>query len=113
MLTVKIDEDKALDLLMDRVAYWTDDKDVQKLYEQMYENYIFSGCFDGIDFDIMSIVDNDCINYCSVICKGDAEYTEIDEIYKKQGLGDCSCEAEKSGCSFIEAEYKGMYLVRY
>lgn len=113
MLNVKIDEDKALDLLMDRVAHWTDDEDVQELYKQMYENYIFGGCFDGIDFDVMLIVDNDYINYCKVICKGDAEYTEIDEIYKSQGLGDCSCEAEKSGCSYIEAEYNSMYLVRY
>lgn len=113
MLTVKIDEEKALDLLMDRVAYLTDDENVQKLYEQMYENYIFGGCFDGIDFDINLIVDNDYINYCKVICKGDAEYTEIDEIYKSQGLGDCSCETEKSGCSYIEAEYNSMYLVRY
>lgn len=113
MLTVKIDEERALDLLMDRVAYLTDDEDVQKLYEQMYENYIFNGCFDGIDFDINLIVDNDYINYCKVICEGDAEYTEIDGIYKNQGLGDCSCEVEKSGYSFIEAEYKSMYLVRY
>lgn len=113
MLNVKIDENTALNLLMDRVEFWTDDEDVKKLYEQMYENYIFGGCFDGIDFDINLIVDNDYINYCKVICKGDAEYTEIDEIYKEQGLGDCSCEAEKSGYNFIEAEYKGMYLVRY
>ena len=113
MLTVKIDEDKVLDLLIDRVACWTDDKDIQELYKQMYENYIFGGCFDGIDFDVMLIVDNDYINYCKVIYKDDAEYTEIDKIYKEQGLGDCSCEAEKSGYSYIEAEYKGMYLVRY
>lgn len=113
MLTAKIDEEKALDLLMDRVSFWTDDEDIQELYKQMYELHMPSGCFDGIDFDINLIVDNDYINYCKVICKGDAKYTEIDEIYKSQGLGDCSCEAEKSGYSFIEAKYKGMYLVRY
>lgn len=111
MLNVKIDENTALNLLMDRVEFWTDDEDVKKLYEQMYELHIESGYFDDIEFDVMLIVDNDYINYCRVIREGDADYAEIDKIYKNQGLGDCSCETEKSGYSFIEAEYNGMYLV--
>lgn len=76
----------------------------------MYENYVYSGCFDGGEFDVMVIVDNDYINYCSVISEGDEEYEDIKQLYDENGLTDISCE---SNWSFIEAEYNGSFLVRY
>lgn len=48
MINIKIDEEHLLDLLNERVKHWTDDRDVQILYEQMYDNYIYSGCFEGL-----------------------------------------------------------------
>lgn len=107
-ITIKIDEEDALEMLMDRLAVWnTDDNDgiVYDLYHDMYESYIDNGCFDGTDFDVMSIVDNDWVNWCSVIEPGDGAYEGICELYEDQGLGDISCEHEKNGgYSFIEAE---------
>lgn len=109
-ITVKIDEDRALGMLEDRVEYWTDDDDIQTLFSKMYENYVYGGYFDDSEFDVMAIVDNDYVNWCTVLYEGDDEYDEIKRIYKEQGIGDCSCEND---CySYIEAEHNGMFLVR-
>lgn len=112
-MLVKIDEGLALDMLMDRVKYWTDDEEVYHLYETMYENYVYDGVFDGRQFDVMSIVDNDYINYCEVIGEGDESYEDIKKLYDEQGCGDISCEHELNhGYNYIEAEYHGYFLVR-
>ena len=110
MINIKIDEERLLDLLNQRVEHWTDDRDVQILYEEMYENYIQSNRFEGMEIDINVIVDNDYINYCDIICDDDERYEEIAKIYNEQGLGDCSCECDC--CDYIESEYNGMFLVR-
>ena len=110
---VSIDNDIALDMLMNRVSHWTDDKDVLRLYEEMYENYIDGCVFDGGDFDVMAIVDNDYVNWCTVISEGDEAYEDIKKLYDKEGLGDISCEDELNhGYSYIEAEYNDCFLVR-
>ncbi len=62
MITVKIDEDELLNMLMDRVERWTDDPDTLELFEKFYENRINGGYFDDAELDIMSIVDNDYVN---------------------------------------------------
>lgn len=116
MITVKITEDDALYMLMDRLGVWTSDKRIQKLFESMYQSYIDGGCFDGCEFDPTIIVDNDWINYCRIVEQDakDPEYKALRKIYKEQGLGDCSCECDF--CSFIEAvddeENPHAFLVR-
>ena len=67
MITVKIDEDELLSMLMNRVEHWTDDRDTLELFEKFYENRIDGGCFDGAELDIMSIVDNDYVNNTSIV----------------------------------------------
>lgn len=67
MINVQIDENTALNLLMERVEYWTDDKDVINLYEKYYQQCLDYGYFDGSNFDIYQMVDNDIINYTTVI----------------------------------------------
>ena len=111
-MLVKIDEDTAIEMLMDRVSQWTEDEEVQELYRKMYENYIYDSVFDGGEFDVNAIVDNDYVNWCDALCEGDDLYEEIKAIYDEQGLGDCSCESE-SGISYIEAEYHGIFLIRW
>ena len=66
MITVKIDEETLLSILMNRVEHWTDDTDTLELFEKFYENRIDGGCFDGAELDIMMIVDNDYINNTSI-----------------------------------------------
>lgn len=112
-MLVNIDNEMALNMLMKRLEYWTDDETTYYLYEQMYEGYIEGGCFDGGDFNVMVIVDNDYINWCSVVSEGDEGYEDIKKIYEEQGLGDISCEEKNHGWNFIEAEYNGSFLVRY
>ena len=113
-MLVNIDNGMALDMLLDRLEHWTDDHTTYRLYEAMYENYIDCGCFDGGDFDVMAIVDNDYVNYCDVISEGDEAYNNIKKLYEEEGCGDISCEDELNhGYNFIEAEYKGNFLVRY
>lgn len=112
-MLVKIDDSQALEMLLDRLEYWTDDHTTYRLYEQMYENYIDGGCFSGGDFDVRAIVDNDYVNWCDVISPGDDAYEGIQELYDREGLGDISCEDDlNGGYSYIEAEYDGCFLVR-
>lgn len=110
---VNIDNDTALNMLMDRVSHWTEDITTHRLYEAMYESYVDGGVFDGGDFDVMTIVDNDYVNWCTVIAEGDEAYEDIKKLYEEQGLGDISCEYDLNhGYSFIEAEYDDCFLVR-
>ena len=112
-MMVRIDNDTALDMLMKRVSHWTDDRDVRRLYEIMYEDYIDGGVFEGGEFDVMSIVDNDYINWCTVVSEDDEAYKDIKKLFDEQGCGDISCEYELNhGYSYIEAEYNDCFLVR-
>lgn len=113
-MLVRIDEGQAIEMLLERLEHWTDDHTTYRLYEQMYESYVYSGCFDGGEFDVMAIVDNDYINYCDVITEGDIGYEDIKQLYDCNGLSDISCESElNNGYSFIEAEYNGSFLLRW
>lgn len=113
-MLINIDEEMMLDLLVDRVRYWTNDEDVIELFKKMYENYIYGGCFEGANLEIDAIVDNDYINYCSVISECEEGYEDILALYEKSGLGDISCEHNLNhGYNFIEAEYNKIFLVRY
>ena len=72
-ITVEIDEDTAIEMLVDRVKYWTDDNDTIELFEQYYTNMVEGGCFDGGEFNVMSIVDNDYVNNTSITTREDFE----------------------------------------
>ena len=110
---VNIDNDTAVSMLMDRLSHWTDDYTTHRLYEAMYENYVYGGVFDGSEFDVMAIVDNDYVNWCTVIEEGDESYEDIKRLYDEQGISDISCEYELNhGYNFIEAEYDDCFLVR-
>lgn len=112
-MLVNIDNGRAVDMLLDRVEYWTDDVTTYRLYEAMYEHYVDGGVFDGGDFDVMAIVDNDYVNWCTVIEEGDEAYEDIKRLYEQEGCTDISCEYELNhGYSYIEAEYEGSFLVR-
>lgn len=71
MITVKINEDTLLEMLLDRLEFWTDDEDVIDLYRDYYKGLIYSGCFEGCNLDIGHVVDNDYINNLTTISKED------------------------------------------
>lgn len=112
-INVKVDEEVALDMLMERVAHWTDDDVTTNLYRQMYEHYIEGGCFEGVEFDVALIVDNDYVNYCDVVMPDEDRYAKIKAVFDEQGYGDCSCEDCEG--DFIEAydEESGAFLIRW
>ena len=117
MVTVQIDEDDLLDMLMERVGVWTSDREVFDLYEKMYRNYIDGGCFDGAELDVMSIVDNDYVNWCSTLCQEDCseeDWKKLVELYE-EGTRDISCEEfDENHGDLIEAmnENRTMALMR-
>lgn len=81
-MLVNIDDNEALTMLTDRLQYWSknlDRKDIEA-YEKMYERYIDEGLFEGGDFNVMQIVDNDVVNWCSVIDKKDISRETWDEL---------------------------------
>lgn len=69
MVTVTIDEDTLLEMLLNRLKFWTSDESVINLYRDYYERFIYPGCFEGCTLDIMSIVDNDYLNNLEAIAK--------------------------------------------
>lgn len=79
MVTVRIEEENLLEMLMDRVRFWTEDPDYLALFEMYYDNMIQGGAFDYSDFDVMVIVDNDYVNWLNVISKEDFENYNIED----------------------------------
>lgn len=110
MITVKMNEADVVNMLVDRVRFWTDDEDIIDLYQKMYANLMDSGI--KLDLDVKAIVDNDYVNYCSVIFPEDEDFEEILKLYKEGGR-DISCEGY--GYSFVEAvsDDETKILVRY
>lgn len=93
MVNVRIDENILLEILMDRVEQWNSTKTALDLYEKMYWSKIVAGCLGGCGIDVNSIVDNDVVNYCSIIEEGDLDFDSILQLYEEQGLGDISMES--------------------
>lgn len=118
MITIKINEEDLLNMLLERVRHWTEDEEEIGLFEKMYDDYIFNGCFEGMNMDIQDIVDNDWVNYTSIIRPDDKDFEKLLKVYKEQGIGDCSNEEfEEYKISFIEAvddeNDPSMFLVRH
>lgn len=87
-MLARIDNYYALDMLIDRLHFWTDDEITLKLFEIYYESMIESGAYEGCEFNVMSIVDNDYINWLDVITED-----EFDD-YDISGTDDERIEAE-------------------
>lgn len=98
MITVTINEDTLLEILLDRVKFWTTDEDVIDLYRDYYEGLINSGCFEGCTLDIMIVVDNDYLNNFVTISKEDFEQWSIES------------EVDDKVVAFNEKE--DLYLIR-
>lgn len=79
MITVKIDECILLEMLLDRVEFWTSDKAIIDLYRDYYERLVNSGCFNGCELDIVSIVDNDYVNNLTTISREEFEQYSIED----------------------------------
>lgn len=117
LITVQMEDYELLEMLLDRLSYWGRD-DEKDLYEQMYQSYLDGGVFESVEFNVMSIVDNDVVNYCDVLYKEDTNKKYFKKLLKlyKEGERDVSCERfEDISPSFIEAvsEDETRILIRY
>ena len=80
MVNVNIDEDVLVEMLMDRLReFWDPDTVTEELYQDYYENMAYGGAFDGMDFDVSAIVDNDWVNNLSVITEDEFEDYNIED----------------------------------
>ena len=93
---VNIDDYDAIDMLVERVKYWTSDDEVIELFEQYYTSMVEGGCFDGSNFNVMSIVDNDYVNNTSIRYREDFEKARDEYIEEevKSRLGDIDDDGE-------------------
>lgn len=73
MINIQMDSDDMINALNERVGDWTDDSEVAELFDQYYTNAVENGCFDGSNFDVKFIVDNDYVNNTSIIWREDYE----------------------------------------
>lgn len=99
-VTVSIDEDDLLEMFEDRVEFWKKDSEDIELFSKMYERQINEGYYDDAVLDIKAIVDNDVVNWCSILYPSDEHFEEILEHYKNN---DCDISELKIGYDYIEA----------
>lgn len=66
MITLELDEDDVLELLENRLRFWTSDKEYINLFMKYYKDLILSGYFEGIRLDLKVLVDNDYLNNYSI-----------------------------------------------
>lgn len=98
----KLENDEALELLVNRVKYWTHDEVSIDLFSKMYKDYLESGVFEENNYTIAEIVDNDWVNNCQIVTLPDLgdDSQKVVECYKG---GERGISCEDLGYSFIEA----------
>lgn len=75
-INVKIDSDGLVDMLIDRLDIWTQNEEIKDAFAKMYKQDAEDGLLDDIDvsfFGISKIVDNDWVNWISVLEKDEVE----------------------------------------
>ena len=78
MINVQVDEENLLDLLMQRMEYWTKNANILNLYEQYLKDLIDGGCFEGTNLDIDLLIDNLYVNDTQIMDKEDLKNNDID-----------------------------------
>ena len=79
MVNIRIDEDTLIEMLMDRLAFWHPTDEEETLYRDYYENLVYGGAFEGAEFDVSVIVDNDWVNNLNVIEEDEFEDYNIED----------------------------------
>lgn len=112
--TVKICNDDLRDMLFERLKTWNLSLKEADLFEQMYENAIYDGMFDGAEFNVMRIVDNDVNGSCKIINENNPAFKKIKKLWKKD-IREFDGNALNLGdFSYIEAASKDltMFLIK-
>lgn len=111
MININIEEETLINMLIERLRFFTDDPEVIDLFQKMYENEI--ELFSNIeDFNVKVIVDNDYVNNYTVYYKDNPHYKEIKKLYKKNGLCDISCEGLGYSAIVAVSDDEKIFLLR-
>ena len=78
MINVQVNEEQLLDLLMQRMQYWTNDANTLNLYEQYLRDLIDGGCFEGANLNISLLVDNLYVNDTLIMDEEELKNNDID-----------------------------------
>ncbi|MGX3045789.1 hypothetical protein [Helicobacter sp. T3_23-1056] len=92
LISVKIESEEFVELLVDRLKFWTQDEEIIEAFEKMWLENAESGAFCNSSVSkmgIMQIVDNDWVNWVSVIKKSKVSAEDWEELQKLQ-RGDLS-----------------------
>lgn len=101
MINVNISEEDLIDMLLNRLRDWTEDRDTIELFEDYYRNLIDCGAFEGLNLDVRLIVDNDYINNLVVVDKDELPDYGIDLD-----------KDENTDRIEVYSQYSDMYLIR-
>lgn len=115
MITITIDEQELVEILTERVRFWTNDEITINLYNEMYEDRVYNAAIE-VNNGISCIVDNDYVNYCNTVDKKDNEsdYNKLLDAYNDDKY-DVSCiQFDNIDASYIEAydKYNEVFLTR-
>lgn len=93
MIDVQINETDLLDLFMNRLEFWTSDKDVLELYKNYLSGLINNGCFEGANLEVNIIIDNLYINDTTImdgleLASNDIDVNDCDKILAKNEEAD-------------------------
>lgn len=94
MITIEIENEDYLEMLMDRVRFWTSDDTTLALFEEHYKRVVDELDGQTVTNTVQEIVDNDYVNYYSVMDKEELKSNYPDDWEER-----------------IDTEIDGMYLV--
>ena len=119
LISVKIDSDSLVEMLIERLKVWTGDEDTIDAFSKMYENSAESGVFENADISergIWQIVDNDWVNWVSAVAKEDVSDEDWEALQKMQSgdLSECESPLESLECNkgFLEVITDSVALIR-
>jgi hypothetical protein len=107
----EIEEDEAVEMLMNRLGNWTSDDHALDLFSKYYEDLVYGGAFDGVKFNVREIVDNDWVNNTAIIEKGDDDearnwdFESYDDLVKQWKNGDTDIVLAESDGDFLISTY--------
>lgn len=79
MVNILIEEQTLVDMLYDRVCEWKVSPNVRGAWYNFYYDRVYSGCYDGCEFDTHVIVDDDILNYYDCITAREFENYDIED----------------------------------
>lgn len=81
MITVMMEEEDVIELLMERLDSWVHDDEISNLFRDMYTKNVYNGIYS--ELNVMDIVDNDYVNWCTVLYNDDDNYEETLKAYQE------------------------------